>query len=122
MKLPDPAEQPTLPAWPVLGEAFGRRRSAVYELCRRATSGEPEVLPVAVHRVGSEYRVATGDLRRVLGLEQEAAVRLPDNDGRRAREPGAAFTPTTASPLHEQRSARMLPRRGVIADRAAGER
>jgi hypothetical protein len=73
ISLPDPAEQPTLPAWPILGEAFGRRRSAVYELCRRATSGEPGVLPVAVRRVGSEYRVATAELARVLGLEHTSA-------------------------------------------------
>ncbi|HEY2957365.1 MAG TPA: hypothetical protein VGM21_04015 [Actinomycetota bacterium] len=39
-------------------------------------------------------------------------MRPAENDGRRAREPGATFTPTTASPLHEQRSARIVTHQG----------
>jgi hypothetical protein len=34
---------------------------------------------------------------------------MPGNDGRRAREPGATYTLTTASPPNEPRSAAILP-------------
>jgi hypothetical protein len=113
MKLPDPAVQPTVPLWPDAGQAFGLGRTRAFELAR---SGG---LPFPVYRLGRSWRVPTAALRAALYLDQEAA-RPAENDGRRAREPGAVSTSTTASPLHEQRSARMLPRRGVIADRAGG--
>jgi len=71
IRLPDPLEHPTLPVWPWLGLAFDRKRSAVQELCRMATNGHPEVLPVRVMRVGKSYRVATNELRRVIGLDPE---------------------------------------------------
>jgi len=71
VRLPDPLERPTVPAWPWLGLAFDKRRSAVLELCRRAANGHPEALPVPVFKIGGSYRVPTASLRRVLGLDPE---------------------------------------------------
>ncbi len=59
--IPDPAEHPTVPVWPVVGMAFGKKRSAILELARQGK------LPVRVLRIGSSYRVATAELLRVLG-------------------------------------------------------
>jgi hypothetical protein len=73
LRLPDPEEHPTLPAVPWLGLAFDKRRTTVQRLCRRAANGHPEVLPVRVMLVGNSYRVATAELRRVLGLEPESS-------------------------------------------------
>jgi hypothetical protein len=77
IRLPDPLEHPTLPVWPWLGLAFDRKRSAVQELCRMAVNGHPEVLPIRVLRVGKSYRVATTELRGVLGLDSECGEGAP---------------------------------------------
>jgi len=95
ISLPDPLEHPTLPVWPWLGLAFDRKRSAVQELSRMATNGHPEVLPVRVMRVGKSYRVATAELRRVLGLDPE------DGEGARAGAPIDQLDPAaTAEDRH----------------------
>jgi hypothetical protein len=62
--IPDPAEHPTVPVWPVVGMVFGKKRSAILELARQGR------LPVRVLRVGGSYRVATAELLRVLGQDQ----------------------------------------------------
>jgi hypothetical protein len=62
--IPDPAEHPTVPVWPVVGMVFGKKRSAILELARQGR------LPVRVLRIGGSYRVATAELLRVLGQEQ----------------------------------------------------
>jgi hypothetical protein len=69
LRLPDPEEHPTLPAVPWLGLAFDKRRTTIQRLCRLAANGHPEALPVRVMLVGNSYRVATAELRRVLGLD-----------------------------------------------------
>jgi len=62
--IPDPAEHPTVPVWPVVGMVFGKKRSAILELARQGR------LPVRVLRIGGSYRVATAELLRVLGQDQ----------------------------------------------------
>jgi hypothetical protein len=62
--IPDPAEHPTVPVWPVVGMVFGKKRSAILELARRGR------LPVRVLRIGGSYRVATAELLRVLGQDK----------------------------------------------------
>jgi hypothetical protein len=62
--IPDPAEHPTIPVWPVVGMVFGKKRSAILELARQ------NKLPVRVLRIGGSYRVATSELLRVLGQDQ----------------------------------------------------
>jgi len=61
--IPDPAAHPTVPVWPVVGMAFGKKRSAILELARQGR------LPVRVFRIGGSYRVATAELLRVLGQD-----------------------------------------------------
>src|SRR6266542_482393 len=61
--IPDPAAHPTVPVWPVVGMAFGKKRSAILELARQGK------LPVRVFRIGGSYRVATAELLRVLGQD-----------------------------------------------------
>jgi hypothetical protein len=78
LRLPDPEEHPTLPAVPWLGLAFDKRRSTVQRLCRRAANGHPEALPVRVMLVGNSYRVATAELRRVLGFDPERDEGAPE--------------------------------------------
>jgi hypothetical protein len=59
--IPDPVEHPTVPVWPIVGMAFGKKRSAILELARQGR------LPVRVLRIGGSYRVATAELLDVLG-------------------------------------------------------
>lgn len=59
--IPDPVEHPTVPVWPIVGMAFGKKRSAILELARQGK------LPVRVLRIGGSYRVATAELLDVLG-------------------------------------------------------
>jgi hypothetical protein len=59
--IPDPAEHPTVPVWPIVGMAFGKKRSAILELARQGK------LPVRVFRIGGSYRVPTAELLSVLG-------------------------------------------------------
>ena len=62
--IPDPAEHPTVPVWPIVGMAFGKKRSAILELARQGK------LPVRVLRIRGTYRVATAELLGVLGQDQ----------------------------------------------------
>lgn len=62
--IPDPVEHPTVPVWPTVGMAFGKKRSAILELARQGK------LPVRVLRIGGSYRVATAELLGVLGQDQ----------------------------------------------------
>ncbi len=55
----------TVPVWPTAGRAHGLGRDATY---RAARNGE---LPTI--RIGGALRVPTAPLRRMLGLEAEAA-------------------------------------------------
>jgi hypothetical protein len=55
----------TVPVWPIAGRALGLGRDATY---RAARNGE---LPTI--RIGGALRVPTAPLRRMLGLEAEAA-------------------------------------------------
>ncbi|MCE6999593.1 hypothetical protein LZG04_32980 [Saccharothrix sp. S26] len=50
------------------GRALGIGRTKTYELARS------DQLPVRVLRLGSTYRVATADLLRVLGVEEDDAA------------------------------------------------
>ena len=69
--IPDPAEHPTVPVWPTVGMAFGKKRSAILELARQGK------LPVRVFKIGGTYRVPTAELLTVLGqLPQPAAGTL----------------------------------------------
>jgi hypothetical protein len=61
--IPDPVEHPTIPVWPIVGMAFGKKRSAILELARQGK------LPVRVLRIGGSYRVATAELLGVLGQD-----------------------------------------------------
>jgi hypothetical protein len=61
--IPDPVEHPTVPVWPIVGMAFGKKRSAILELARQGK------LPVRVLRIGGSYRVATAELLGVLGQD-----------------------------------------------------
>jgi hypothetical protein len=60
--IPDPTEHPTVPVWPIVGLAFGKKRSAILELARQSK------LPVHVFKVGNSYRVAIAESLSVLGL------------------------------------------------------
>lgn len=62
MALPDPEERPTIPLWPDAGQALGLQRSATYAAAQAGNI--PGLL-----RIGRSYRVATAELRRVLGLD-----------------------------------------------------
>jgi hypothetical protein len=90
LRLPDPEEHPTLPAVPWLGLAFDKRRSTVQRLCRRAANGHPEALPVRVMLVGNSYRVATAELRRVLGFDPERDEGAPEGASIDQLTPAAA--------------------------------
>jgi hypothetical protein len=68
------------------------RRTTIQRLCRRAANGHPEALPVRVMLVGNSYRVATAELRRVLGLDPE-----------RDKAPRQAPKSTSLPPLPQQR-------------------
>jgi hypothetical protein len=59
--IPDPTEHPTVPLWPIVGMAFGKKRSAILELARQGK------LPVRVFKIGGSYRVPTAELLTVLG-------------------------------------------------------
>lgn len=61
--IPDPVEHPTVPVWPIVGMAFGKKRPAILELARQ------DRLPVRVLRIGASYRVATAELLDVLGQD-----------------------------------------------------
>jgi hypothetical protein len=61
-----------------------------------AANGHPEVLPVRVMRVGNSYRVATTELRRVLGLDPESSEGAPAGALVSQFDPAA-----TAEDLHE---------------------
>lgn len=50
------------------GRALGIGRTKAYELARA------DELPVKVLRLGNAYRVATADLLRVLGIEEDNAA------------------------------------------------
>lgn len=50
------------------GRALGIGRTKTYDLARA------EELPVRVLRLGNTYRVATADLLRVLGIEEDDAA------------------------------------------------
>ena len=50
------------------GRALGIGRTKAYELARA------DELPVRVLRLGNTYRVATADLLRVLGIEEDDAA------------------------------------------------
>jgi hypothetical protein len=52
-----------VPVWPIVGMAFGKKRSAILELARQGK------LPVRVLRIGGSYRVATAELLNVLGQD-----------------------------------------------------
>jgi predicted DNA-binding transcriptional regulator AlpA len=83
--IPDPLDQPTIDLWPTVGEALGLGRSAVYELAAR------NELPVCVLKLGRRRRVATAELRRVLGL------RPSDDEARdQARANATTAIPATA--------------------------
>jgi hypothetical protein len=64
MALPLPEDQPTVPLWPVAGQALGLGRSATYAA---ATRGD---MP-GLMRIGGKYVVATAALRRALHLDAE---------------------------------------------------
>jgi hypothetical protein len=51
-----------VPVWPIVGLAFGKKRSAILELARQSK------LPVHVFKVGNSYRVAIAESLSVLGL------------------------------------------------------
>src|ERR687888_1579481 len=72
--IPDPAQYPTVPVWPVVGMAFGKKRSAILELARQGK------LPVRVLRIGGSSRVPTADLLRVLGQDRPGDVGPPGLD------------------------------------------
>ena len=60
-------EEPTVPAWPAAGQAIGASRSQTYAMCQR---GE---FPARVLKIGNRYRVVSADLRKLLGLDEDAA-------------------------------------------------
>jgi hypothetical protein len=60
-----------VPVWPIVGLAFGKKRSAILELARQSK------LPVHVFKVGNSYRVPTAELLSVLGLSA-GTVNLTD--------------------------------------------
>lgn len=62
--LPRAEDEPTVDLWPTAGRALGLGRTATYAAAR---AGE---IP-GLMRIGALYRVATAELRRALGLDQE---------------------------------------------------
>lgn len=64
-----------MPVWPIVGLAFGKKRSAILELARQSK------LPVHVFKVGNSYRVPTAELLSVLGLSA-GTVNLTDQSHR----------------------------------------
>ena len=72
--IPDPAEHPTVPVWPTVGKAFGKKRSAILELARQGK------LPVRVFKIGGSYRVPTAELLTVLGQLPQVTPAGPSPD------------------------------------------
>lgn len=98
--IPDPLIQPTVPLWPTVGEAFSLGRSAVYEMAAR------DALPVRVLRCGSRLRVATAELRKVLGLDEVGFVNVPASVNGNGAPKGAgtvSLLPATTSPQGRRR-------------------
>jgi len=62
--LPRPEESPTVPLWPVAGEACGLSRNGAYDAARR---GE-----IPTIRLGRKIVVPTAALRRLLQLDEPA--------------------------------------------------
>lgn len=65
MTLDDLRGRPTVPLWPVAGQALGVGRTRTFAMVRR---GE---WPTRVLRLGRQYRVPTADLLALLGADQE---------------------------------------------------
>lgn len=61
----------TVPLWPDAATALSVGRSKAYALAR---SGE---WPTRLLRLGDRYRVPVADLRRLLGLDDDAGARPP---------------------------------------------
>jgi hypothetical protein len=57
-----PEDQPTVPLWPDVGQAYGLGRAATYEAAKRGD------IP-GIIRIGKKIRVSTAVLRRSLGLD-----------------------------------------------------
>ena len=55
----------TVSVWPTAGQALGLSKNAAYEAARRGD--------IPIVRIGGSIRVLTAPLRRMLGLEMEAA-------------------------------------------------
>ena len=54
---------PVVRLWPTAARALGIGRTVAYDLAKR------DALPFPVLTIGSQYRVATAELRRVLGVD-----------------------------------------------------
>jgi hypothetical protein len=62
-QIPHAEESPTVPLWPVAGEAIGLHRTATFAANQRGD------LPFPVLKCGGKFRVPTAALRRVLQLD-----------------------------------------------------
>jgi hypothetical protein len=61
--IPTDAECASLPMWPEASRLLGIRRSTAYTQVMDGT------YPIPVYRVGTQWRCATADVRRTLGLD-----------------------------------------------------
>ena len=57
---------PTVPLWPIAGQAIGISKSHTYKLAR------DDQFPAKVIKVGASYRVVTADLLRLLNASEVA--------------------------------------------------
>lgn len=62
------AAGPTVPLWPLAGQAVGASRTNTYRMAKTGT------FPAKVLRLGTSYRVVTADLKALLGLAETQAL------------------------------------------------
>lgn len=67
--LPTPEESPTVPLWPIAGEALGLSRNGAYD-----AAGRGEIPTI---RLGRKIVVPTAALRRMLQLDSPAGSASP---------------------------------------------